>query len=113
NGDDGYAAFPYAPGTFVSGVHPRAPALLGRAGLRHPAALRHGNGRGHLPSGDHAARAGPQGLERRLCAAVAAAEGRPLWRKSQPDAALLSVPGDHEAVTAEPSGALPEVARRD
>jgi hypothetical protein len=29
---------------------------------------------------------------------LAAAQGRPLRRKSQPDAALLSVSGDHEAV---------------
>ena len=31
----------------------------------------------------------------------------------EPAAALLPVPGDHEAVAAEPSGALPEVAGRD
>ncbi len=36
-------------------------------------------------------------MECRLCAALAAAEGRPLRRKPEPDAALLPVPGHHEA----------------
>ena len=59
------------------------------------------------------ARARAKALERGLCAALAPAQGRPLRRESEPDAALLPVPGDHEAVAAEPSGAVPEVARRD
>jgi signal peptide peptidase SppA len=48
-------------GAFWSGpkaaADPHAAALLGGAGLRDPAALRHGGGRRHLPSGDDAARA--------------------------------------------------------
>ena len=108
---DGRTSCPYAPGTFVPGLHPRPAAVLGGAGLRDPAALRHGNGRRHLPSRDDAARARAEALERGLCAALAAAEGRPLRRKPQPAAALLPVSGDHEAVAAEPSGPVPEVAR--
>src|SRR5581483_4130755 len=101
-------ARPYAPGTLVPGLHPRAPAVLGRAGLRDSAALRHGDGRRHLPSGDYAARAGPQAVECRLCAAVAPAQGWPLRREPEPDAALLPVPGHPQAVAAEPSGTVPE-----
>ena len=56
-------------------------------------------GRRHLPPGDHAARARAEAVERGLCAAVAPAEGRPLWREPQPAAALLPVPGDPEAVS--------------
>ena len=41
---------------------------------------------------------GPEALERRLRAAVAPPDGRPLWREPQPAAALLPVPGDPEAV---------------
>ena len=70
-------------------------------------------GAGTFHPGDHAARARAEALERGLCAALAPAEGRPLRRESQPAAALLPVPGDHEAVAAEPSGAVSEVARRD
>src|SRR5207247_2591843 len=69
--------------------------------------------RRHLPTRDDAACAWPEALERGLCAALAAAQGRALRRKSQPDAALLSVSGDHEAVAAEPSGPVPEVTGRD
>src|SRR5260370_36035971 len=111
--DDGNPARPRAPGTFVPGLHSCATAVLGRSRLRDPAALRYGNGRGHLSSGDHAARAWPKTLEGRLRAAVAAAEGWPLWRKSQPVAALLPVSGDHQAIAAEPSGVVSEVACRD
>ena len=80
------------------------------AGLRDPAALRHGSGRGHVPSGDDAARARTEDVERRLCAAVATAERRALRREPEPDAALLSVPGDHEAVTARYPRSLSQVA---
>jgi hypothetical protein len=38
--------------------------LLGRAGLRDPAALRHGDGRRHVPSRDDPARARAEALER-------------------------------------------------
>ena len=82
----------------VPGPDPDAAALLGGAGLRDPAALRHGGGRRHVPPGDDAARARPEALERRLRAALAPAQGRPLRREPQPPAALLPVPGDPEAV---------------
>jgi glycyl-tRNA synthetase alpha chain len=41
-------------------VHPSPASLLGRLRLRRAAALRHGSRRGHLPPGDHAARARTQ-----------------------------------------------------
>ncbi len=43
------------------------------------------------------ARARAQAVEGGLCAALAPADGRALWREPQPAAALLSVPGDPEA----------------
>ena len=91
----------------VPGPDPGAAAVLGRAGLRDPAALRHGGGRRHLPPGHHLARARPQALERGLRAALAPAQGRPLRREPQPAAALLPVPGDHEAVAGGLPGPLP------
>src|SRR3954454_7663214 len=111
--DDGFAAFAYAPGTFVPGLHPRLATVLGRTGLRDPAALRYGNGRRDLPSCDDAARARAEALERRLCAALAPAEGRALRRKPEPAAALLPVPGDPEAFAARPAGPVSEVTLRD
>src|SRR5439155_8203701 len=84
---------PHAPRTLVPGPDPGAPALLGRPGLRHLAALRHGGRRRHLPSGDHAARARAEALERGLRSAIAPAEGRPLRREPEPAAALLPIPG--------------------
>ena len=95
------------PGALVPGPDPGAAALLGGLRLRHPAALRHGGRRRHLPSGDHAARARAEAVERRLCAALAPAEGRPLRREPEPAAALLPVPGDPEAEPARPAGPLP------
>jgi glycyl-tRNA synthetase alpha chain len=58
-------------------------------------------GAGTFHPGDHAARARAQAVERRLCAALAPAQGRPLRREPQPAAALLPVPGDPEAVAAD------------
>ena len=37
------------PTELLPGPHPDAPAVLGGAGLRHPPALRHADGRRHLP----------------------------------------------------------------
>ncbi len=54
---------------------------------------------------------GPRAVERRLCAAVAPAEGRPLRREPEPAAALLPVPGDPEAVAGRQPGALPRQPR--
>ena len=75
-----------------------AAGLLGRAGLRAAAALRHGSRRRHLPHRHLPARARPRALERRLRAAVAPPEGRPLRREPEPPAALLPVPGGAEAL---------------
>src|SRR3984893_9696624 len=111
--DDGFSSSAHAPGTLVPGTDPDAAALLGGLWLRDPAALRHGGRRRHLSPRHHAARARPKTMECGLCAAVAAAEGWSLRRKSQPAAALLPVPGDPEAVAAGHSGTLFEIARRD
>ena len=102
----------HAPRALVSGAHSRPAALLGGLGLRHFAALRHGGWRRHLPSGDDAARARAKALERCLRAAVAAAQGRPLWREPEPPAALLSAAGDPQTVAGRSAGALSEVALR-
>src|SRR5207237_10001344 len=102
----------YGPSALVPGTNPGFAALLGGLRLRHPAALRHGGGRRHLPSGDLAG-AGAKTLERRLRATLAPAEGRPLWRKPQSAAALLPAPGDAQAVAARPPGPLSQIALRD
>ena len=103
----------HEPRALLPGPDPDAAALLGGAGLRHPAALRHGGGRRHLPPGHDLAGAGPEALARRLCAALAPAQGRALWREPQPAAALLPVPGDPEAEPAGPAGALSRLAGGD
>ncbi len=84
----------------------RSAEFLGAAGLRDPAALRRRDGRRHLPSGDGPARARARAVARRLCAALAPAGRRPLWREPQPAAALLPVPGDPEAGAGRHPGAL-------
>ena len=77
-----------------------------KQGCLHPAALRHGGRRGHVASGDDIARARPTAVARRLCAALAPAQGWPLRREPQPAAALLPVPGDPEAVAGRRAGRL-------
>src|SRR5205807_54015 len=103
----------YEPEKLVSGLDPDAAALLGGPRLRGAATLRHGDGRGHVSSRHYVARARAEALERGLRAAIAAAEGWPLWREPEPAAALLPVPGDPQAVAAGPAGSVPEVALRD
>ncbi len=97
----------------LPGHDPRAPRLLERAGLPDPPALRHAHGRGHLPPGDHAARARSRAVERRLRPAEPPPDRRALRREPQPAAALLPVPGDPEAQPGEPAGALPQEPRGD
>src|SRR5262245_3478998 len=104
---------PHAAQPLLPGADPGAAQLLGRLWLPYPAALRHGGRRRHLPSGHDAACAGAETLERGLCAAFPPAEGRPLWRKPQPAAALLPVPSDPEAEPAQPAGALSRLAEGD
>src|SRR5438128_6574540 len=101
----------HGPSALVPGTDPRVAALLGGLRLRHPAALRHGGRRRHLPSGD-AAGARAETVERRLRATLAPPEGRPLRREPEPAAALLPAPGDAEAVAARFAGPLSEVALR-
>ena len=55
---------------------------------------------------------GPEALERLLRAAFAPAQGRPLRREPEPAAALLPVPGDHEAVAGEHPRSLSAKPRR-
>src|SRR5947209_12046181 len=63
----------------LPGPDPNAPPLLGRARLRHPPALRHGDGGGDFPPADGAARAGTRSVARGLCPAVPPPDRRPLW----------------------------------
>src|SRR5690606_23065978 len=109
-----YARFAKAPRSAVllPGPDPHIAEFLGGAGLRDPAALRHADGRGHVPYGHDAALAGAKALERRLCAALAPPDRRPLWREPQPAAALLPVPGHPEALAPQYPGSLPGLARR-
>src|SRR5437016_9835816 len=67
----------------LSGPDPHAAEFLGEARLPHPAALRCRDGRGHVSPGDNASLAGAAAVARGVCAAVAAPEGRTLWRKSE------------------------------
>src|SRR3569832_1921660 len=61
-----------------------APELLGVEGLPCAPALRRQHGRGYLPPGDDPARARAAQVERGVRAALAAAEGWPLWRAHEP-----------------------------
>ncbi|VFT29378.1 Uncharacterised protein [Pseudomonas aeruginosa] len=88
----------------------RPAELLGRAGLRGAAALRHGSGRRHLPHRDFPPRHRPGDLERRLRPAEPPSHRRPLWREPQPPAALLPVPGGPQAKPGELPGTLPRLA---
>ena len=97
----------------LSGADPAPAGLLGRAGLRDPAALRHGGRGRHLPPGHDAARARPAALGGRLRAALAAPDRRALRREPEPLPALLPVPGDREALAAGLPGPLSRLARRD
>ncbi|CAA9523316.1 MAG: Glycyl-tRNA synthetase alpha chain, partial [uncultured Sphingomonadaceae bacterium] len=92
---------------------PDAPRLLERPRLPDPAALRHGNGRGHLSPGDDAPRARPRPLVRRLRPAEPPPDRRPLRREPEPARGLLPVSGHPQAQPARPAGALPGQPRRD
>ena len=91
--------------------HPEAAVLLGRAGLRAAAALRHGSRRRHLAHRHLPARARPRALEGRLRAAQPPPQGRPLRREPEPPAALLPVPGGAQAGAGQHPGAVPRLAR--
>src|SRR6201995_3111474 len=52
-------------------------------------------------------------MESRLRAALPPPERWALWREPEPAAALLSVPGDHEAGAGRHSGAVSGIAARD
>src|SRR5204862_1079532 len=94
-----------------SGTDPQAAELLGGERLRPAAALRHGNGRWHVPYRDVPARDRPRTLARRLRAALAATQGRALRRQPQPPAALLPVSGRAETFAGGDPGYLPGIAR--
>src|SRR5690606_14640629 len=70
------------------------------------------DGRRHVPYCHDPARAGPEALEGRLCATLAPAQGWALWREPQPAAALLSVPGDPEALAGQYPAALSRFSGR-
>ena len=93
----------------ISGPDSQITDLLGRAGLRDPAAVRFADGRGNLPPGHFPARARRQRLAHRLCAAIAPPNRWPLRREPEPPAALLPVPGSDEATPRQLPGALPRL----
>ena len=69
-------------------------------------------GAGTFHPATDASLAWPEALARRLRAALAPPQGRPLWREPEPAPALLPVPGDPEAVAARHPGPLsPEPLR--
>ena len=90
----------------LPGPDPDAPPILGRAGLRDPPALRHGDGGGDLPPGDRAARARARAVEGGLRPAVPPPDRRPLRREPQPARPLLPVSGGAEAEPGRPPGPL-------
>ncbi|VWX60904.1 hypothetical protein VARIO8X_40007 [Burkholderiales bacterium 8X] len=92
--------------------HPHLAELLGRAGLRAPAALRHGGGCRHFPYGHLPAGPRPRALEGRVRAAEPPPQGRPIRREPQSAAALLPIPGGAQAGAEQHPGALPRIARR-
>src|SRR5919198_6648751 len=104
---------PSASCSLLPGTDSGLAALLGGLRLRDSAALRYGGRRRHVSPGNHLARARAQAVERGLCATFTPAEGRPLWRESQPPAALLPISSDPEALAGRYSGALSQIARRD
>src|SRR5262245_7973011 len=81
----------------LPGPDPDPASLLGRSGLRHPAALRHGNGGRDLPPGDRPQGAGAGSVEGSLCPAVPSPDRWPLRRESQSAGSLLPISGDAEA----------------
>src|SRR6185437_12425137 len=81
----------------LSGPDPAPALLLVEARLHHPATLRRGDGRGHVPSRDHTTGPGAKTVGGRLCAALTPSNRWSLRREPEPAAALLPVPGHHEA----------------
>ena len=62
------------------------------------AALRHGDGRGHVSYGHVSARRRPGAVECRLRTTFAPAHRRTLWQQSVSPAALLSISGVHQTL---------------
>src|SRR4030095_9873664 len=93
-------------GPQLSGPDPHAASILECAGLRAPAAVRHGNGSGNLSPGHRSALARPRTLEGGLCSTEPSADGWTLWREPEPPGPLLSVSGGPEAQPAGPAAAV-------
>src|SRR3954451_4435769 len=89
-----------------------APSLLGSAGLRHPPAVRYGDGGGDLPPGYRAAFARTRSVERRVRPAVPPPDRRPLWREPEPAWSLLPVSGGPETQPGRPPGPVSRKPRR-
>src|SRR3954463_3359022 len=69
------------PCAILPSPHSHLAAVLGRARLRDPAALRHGSRRRHVPSRDDLAGARAEALAGGLRPALAPAEGRAVRRE--------------------------------
>src|SRR3989338_9709457 len=93
----------------IPGTHTRAVPLLVAPGLRAVAALRHGDGRRHVPYRDVSARYRSGAVAGGVRAALAPPQGRPPRRQPQSPAALLSVSSRPQAVAGEHPGALPRL----
>src|SRR5690348_13388797 len=97
----------------LPGPDPHAPSLLGRAGLRDPAAIRHGDGGGDIPPRDRAALAWARTMARRLCPTVPATDRRALRREPEPPWTLLPISGGAEAEPGRSPAALSREPDRD
>src|SRR4051794_9193322 len=91
----------------LPGPDPHAPPLLGRARVRDPPALRHGNGGGDVSPRDGAPFAGARSVAGGIRPAVPAADRRALRGEPEPPRPLLSVSGGVEAEPRRPPGPLP------
>ncbi len=90
---------------------PESPALLGRAGLRHPAAPRSRGRRGHHAPRDLSPGARSRALSGRLCPAVPPPGRCPLRRESVPARPASPAPGHPQTVARRCPGSLPPLAR--
>src|SRR5688572_26644617 len=95
----------------LPGPDPCAAAVLGPAGLRAAAALRHGDGCGDVPHGHVPAGRRPGAVERRVRSALASPDRWALRREPVSRAAVLPVPGGDQAIATEFHRPLPGISR--
>src|SRR5690606_14414908 len=96
-GDSAFSNYLESVHANFSADYPETPGILGYPRLRPAAALRYGGGSRHIAHRYFSARHRTRAVARSLCATIAPSQRWPLWRKSQPSAALLSVSGCAQA----------------